>query len=215
MDVQNDPLENGDKSERKSLEEVLRIFTDGMSLHAGTKSHIGVYSVWIDNNNEGNHAWWTKDGTITNQSMELAGVNAGLETIRKVQPVTDDDSIVSKKKRKNIIYSTSHYVLNCMTKWLPRWENTGWITKQKRQVHNGVMLRHMADISREYNVEFVRVPPELLSMESTSESSGYIDPIIIKGMRSARDAMMDAAAEGTHSGCTKQRGQMTCDWSGG
>ena len=193
-------------------ENVLRIFTDGMSLHSGSKSHLGVYSVWVENNHEGNHARWTKEGVITNQSMELAGVNAGLETLRNLQPVTTTT--------RNIIYSTSHYVLNCMTKWLPRWEKTGWITKQKRRVHNGVMLRHMADISTEYNVEFVRVPPDALRrMETSSLSSSSlsldIDPLIIEGMRSAREALIEVAAECNHSGCSKQRGQITCEWSGG
>lgn len=196
-------------------QDVLRIFTSGMSLHVGTKSHLGVYSVWIGHGHSGNQAWWTKEGTITNQYMELAGVNAGLEAIMTMESskASDASDASDASARKRIIYSTSHYVLNCMTKWLPRWEKTGWMTKQKKKVHNGVMLKHMADISSECNVEFVRIPPSALEKDSVHTHT--IDPSIIDGMLHARDAMMHAAAEGTHSkGCTKQRGQMTCEWSG-
>ena len=245
-----------------------------MSLNAGTKAHIGVYSVWIDEGNPHNHAWWTKDGPITNQTMELAGVNAGLDLIGKISSLHhvdakrfsvdidgDNDAVpfarrsldvhlecqtmsesgnagtskssnssnactssaplprfMEQSNIKNIIYSTSHYVINCMTKWLPRWERTGWITKQRRQVHNGVVLKHMADIAHANNVEFVRVPPELVNSDMVgvrNKSADKFDPMIINGMRSAREALMDAALDGNHSGCSKHKVKVTCEWAGG
>ena len=188
-----------------SLPSVMRIYTDGMGVHAGTKSHMGVYSVWIENNHPANNSWWSKEGEITNQSMELAGVNAGLNAILRMKN--------NLSKTRNIVYSTSHYVMNCMTKWLPRWERTGWITKQKRVVHNRAILKNMADIAREHNVEFVRVPPELLNDEAVGPNS--IDQVIIDGMKNARKALMDAANEGSQTGCVKKRGGVTCEWMGG
>lgn len=224
---------------QRSLDSIFHVFTDGMSVHSGTKSHLGVYSVWIDDNHPENNAWWTKEGTITNQSMELAGVNAGLHAIQRLNATSEEgledferksidlhiplraesSSSYSRSSRvKKIIYSSSHYVMNCMTKWLPRWERTGWITKQKRAVHNGGMLRNMAEIAHAHEVEFARVPPELLNDDQSSGSSplySLVDPFVLRGMRNARRALSDAANEGSHSGCVKQRGAITCVWSGG
>lgn len=260
---QNDPASLPREIERSrslpsptSIVSVRRIFTDGLSVHTGTKSHVGVYSVWIDEDHPDNNAWWTKEGAITNQSMELAGVNAGLNVISRMNALSENDNFVrhsindsdipsqtlSKRSRtRHILYSTSHYVMNCMTKWLPRWERTGWITKQNRTVHNGTMLKNMADMARENNVEFVRVPPELLNVniaggspssslvdphvfvcpprvpvhDSDAETNNVFDESVISGMKKARRSLTSAANDGTHSGCMKQRGAVTCEWSGG
>ena len=61
--------------------ETLRVYTDGLSVYSGTKKHVGAYAVWIAEGHPDNDAWWTREGRVTNQTMELAGVLAGLEVV--------------------------------------------------------------------------------------------------------------------------------------
>lgn len=283
----------------------LNVYTDGVSLHSGTKRHIGAFSVWISEDHPENNAWWTREGTITNQTMELAGARAGLEAIRRIRSnsfggsgdrvprstttsrcsrstsrgrmmempdeaaeastssAPPNPSIVQQLSQRPspqctpttsndgrgrlaadtedgapasayaVLHVTSHYVINCMTKWLPRWIQTGWITKQKRPVHNGDLLRQMADMTQSCDVRFVRVPPEAIQPHPSGFGSGTLHappphdphdphapsthppPSVVMGMRRARETLMEAASEGSHTGCTKQRGNIVCTWQGG
>ena len=230
--------------------ETLRVYTDGLSVYSGTKKHVGAYAVWIAEGHPDNDAWWTREGRVTNQTMELAGVLAGLEVVGRhcvrlggtagpgAGPSTS--AAASAQFGDAVIYTTSHYVMSCMTRWLPRWELTGWITKQKRPVQNGDVLMRMAEITRHHSVAFVRVAAsvavavapavapamrpqphedgegggaEVADQASAADQAPSHLPAIA-GMKRARDALLDAAAEGSHSGCSKRRTPIVCSWAG-
>lgn len=232
--------------------ETLRVYTDGLSVYSGTKKHVGAYAVWIAEGHPDNGAWWTREGRVTNQTMELAGVLAGLEVVGRhcvrlggtagpgAGPSTSaaasaaTSAATSAQFGDAVIYTTSHYVMSCMTRWLPRWELTGWITKQKRPVQNGDVLMRMAEITRHHSVAFVRVgvasavAPALAmrpqphdggeergaeaAASAADEAPSHLPAIA--GMKRARDALLDAAAEGSHSGCSKRRTPIVCSWAG-
>ena len=204
-----------------------RIYTDGMCLNAGTKRRIGAYSIFVDGPDADGRAavgtaavgtaavgtaavgtaHWTREGRVTNQTMELAGALAGLEALAGLGAAGGAE----RPAQAGSIYTTSHYVMSCMTRWLPRWESTGWITKQRRPVQNGETLRRMADLVHALDVVFVRVQVrDVLGPEA--DATG--DPDVLRGMREARRLLEAAAQDGLHSGCEKRR-NVLCAWAGG
>jgi ribonuclease HI len=199
-------------------------YTDGVCIHPGTKRHVGVYSVFIASAHASNAVRCTREGHITNQTMELAGALAGLEAL---------DVILASASAVEapLLYTSSNYVMCCMTRWLPRWERTGWITKQRRAVQNGDILRKMAEIMHRRNVRFVYVaivdligtrPEGGVASPDASEPS--VVPVVLTqrirdGMASARQLLVDATStEGggstSSTGCSKRR-NVLCTWMGG
>jgi ribonuclease HI len=135
---------------------------------------MGAYSVWVMPGHAHNVARWTRDGHITNQTMELAGALAGLEAIAAIATAAAAAAAAAATATpfRAALHTTSHYVMCCMTRWLPRWERTGWITKQRRQVQNGDVLRRMAAILRTCVVRFVYVAiVDLIGTRTTTPPS--------------------------------------------
>ncbi|HSZ73839.1 MAG TPA: RNase H family protein, partial [Rhizomicrobium sp.] len=63
----------------------------------------------------------------TNNRMELQAVIEGLGALRKPSAVT--------------IHTDSRYVMDGVTKWLPRWKANGWKTADKKPVKNNALWR--------------------------------------------------------------------------
>ena len=199
------------------------VYTNGECIHAGTKKRTGVYSIWIAPGHAANAARWTREGHVTNQTMELAGALAGLEAID-----AHSDGAVH-----NTLYTSSSYVMCCMTRWLPRWERTGWITKQRRAVQNGEVLRRMAAIAHRRAVLFSYVSIfDLIgartadgaaadadadasstpaSAAAASASTTPLTPEVRDGMTHARQMIVDVTTDNTSTGCSKRR-NVLCTW---
>lgn len=208
--------------------DALSVYTDGACVHPGTKRHAGVYSVFISEGHPRNAMWFTRDGHVTNQTMELAAAHAGLEAIDAI--LTEDAAATAATAAtvatvaQPTVYTASSYVMSCMIKWLPRWERTGWITKQRRAVQNGELLRKMAEIKhrRDVRFEFVSIV-DLIGARSTIEAD-RLPQRVRDGMANARQLLVDAtsstgggeAAASTSSttGCSKRR-NVLCTWMGG
>ena len=173
-----------------------RVYTDGVCLYAGSKRRIGAFAACVEGG--ATVAQWTRTGRVTNQTMELAGALAGLEALSASGAASGE------------LHTTSHYVMSCMTRWLARWESTGWITKQRRPVMNGDALRRMADIVRAIDVTFVRVQVR----DVVNAVGGEGDRDALSGMREARRLLEAAAHDGMQSGFEK-RHNVLCAWSGG
>jgi len=58
----------------------------------------------------------------TNNRMELTAVIEGLNALKNSSAVT--------------VYTDSRYVMDGLTKWLPRWKANGWKTADKKPVKN-------------------------------------------------------------------------------
>lgn len=139
-------------------------------------------------------ASWVTSGRITNQLMELSAAAAALRAI---------NSSLDPGGRPVIIITTSHYVMNCMTLWLPRWERTGWVTKQQRVVQNCSTLREMAQTSYRFGIKFMRIDPAI----------GQPDDSIDPGLACVKRMVDSAIQEADQSGCSK-RHDVLCTWMG-
>lgn len=208
------------------------VYTDGVCMHPCTKRCTGVFSAFVAPGHELNAVRTTREGRITNQTMELAAALSGLEVIEQVLLTTKgvDDAVVvvAEAHEPPRVYTSSNYVMSCMTKWLPRWERTGWITKQRRAVQNGDVLRRMAAISRRWSVRFTFVPlVDLIgSRPPTADprpptdvvaDGGGPSPAVLLGMAGARQMLVESTtqdAAGTTGGCSKRR-NVLCTWQGG
>ena len=59
----------------------------------------------------------------TNNRMELMAAIKGLESLKRPCSV--------------VLYTDSRYVMDGITKWMPRWKANGWRTTDKKPVKNG------------------------------------------------------------------------------
>jgi ribonuclease HI len=205
-----------------------RVFTNGAVMHPGTRRSVGAYAVWVDGGRAGSGARWTRTGRITNQTMELAGALAGLEAIDAAaeaaaaaacetregaagceQPRGGASDSGGSGEEPATLYTSSHYVMNCMTRWLPRWEATGWVTKQRRPVQNGEIVRKMAEIVRRRPVRFVRVEEARCRFGSPEDRER--DPVD-DGMGRVWDMIVTASEASAPTGLTKRK-DVRCVWN--
>ena len=77
----------------------------------------------------------------TNNRMELRGVIAALEALKKPCDVT--------------LYTDSQYVVNAFNKgWLVSWQKKGWRKADKSPVLNMDLWKQLLPLTNEHNVEF-------------------------------------------------------------
>jgi len=67
------------------------------------------------------------DALTTNNRMELTAAIRGLEALKKPSDV--------------IVYTDSRYVMDGITRWIPRWKLNGWRTGKKDPVKNDDLWR--------------------------------------------------------------------------
>jgi ribonuclease HI len=70
--------------------------------------------------------------------MELMAAIRALEALKK-------PSIV-------MLYTDSRYVMDGLTKWLPRWKQNGWKTTDKKPVKNGELWRALDEAASRHDV---------------------------------------------------------------
>ena len=102
---------------------VVEIFTDGAC--SGNPGPGG----WAAILRSGAHEREISGGErqTTNNRMELTAAIRGLEAL--------------KKPSLAIIYTDSRYVMDGLTKWLPRWKANGWKTDDKKPVKHDDLWR--------------------------------------------------------------------------
>lgn len=83
------------------------------------------------------------DSITTNNRMELMAPIRALETL--TQPATV------------VLYTDSTYVLNGITKWLPRWKVKGWRTSGKAPVKNVDLWKRLEAAAHRHTVQWVWV----------------------------------------------------------
>jgi ribonuclease HI len=74
----------------------------------------------------------------TNNRMELMAAIKALEALKKPSAVT--------------LYTDSKYVMDGLTKWLPRWKSNGWKTSDKKPVKNDDLWRALDEAVSRHNV---------------------------------------------------------------
>ena len=74
----------------------------------------------------------------TNNRMEMMAVISGLEALTRPSAVT--------------VYTDSRYVMDGLTKWLPKWKANGWKTADKKPVKNEDLWRRLDEACQRHQV---------------------------------------------------------------
>ncbi len=111
-----------------SNQDTIQIYTDGSGLYTGkTDKARGGYAfvaLYQGRRREG----YGYAEQATNNSMELAAILAGLESVRAIGIPVE-------------IISDSAYSINAITKWMPKWKRNGWMTSTCKPVANKTLLQ--------------------------------------------------------------------------
>jgi ribonuclease HI len=126
------------------------IFTDGSSSLKTNNSRYGGIGIYFPNTPINNISIGYSGSDVTNQRMELLASLKGVEKCIE-ENLTEDLHI----------YTDSMYVINCITKWAPKWKQLGW----RRDV-NGVikdnlcnldLIKPLYDYYLEHTLQFTHV----------------------------------------------------------
>ena len=79
----------------------------------------------------------------TNNKMELTAVIKGFELINEAAEV--------------IVKTDSTYLINGITKWLPKWKSNGWMTSSKKPVANKDLWIALEDLITYHKVDWIWV----------------------------------------------------------
>ncbi|KAJ6571846.1 ribonuclease H1 [Mycena capillaripes] len=140
----------------------IQVWTDGACRGNGKPGSVAGAGVWFSRPLNGSKRWLgalSQNPTPTNQRAELAGVIMALElaTERRAQLDNDPFFILT-------IHTDSRYAIGCLTEWLARWINNGWINARGLEVVNRDLIERASDMIDEIHnggrVDFVWVPRE-------------------------------------------------------
>lgn len=76
--------------------------------------------------------------STTNNRMELMAAIEGLKALKRPSTV--------------IIHTDSRYVMDGLTRWLPRWKENGWKTSDKKPVKNADLWRVLDEETLKHDV---------------------------------------------------------------
>lgn len=80
------------------------------------------------------------ENPTTNNRMELKAAIEGLNALKAQSSV--------------ILYTDSRYVMDGLTKWLPRWKANGWKTADKKPVKNEDLWRMLEEAASRHEVDW-------------------------------------------------------------
>jgi ribonuclease HI len=118
-----------------------------------TKPHVNIFTDGACSGNPGPGGWAAilrsgehereisgGEPATTNNRMEIQAVIEGLSALRKPSTVT--------------IHTDSRYVMDGVTKWLPRWKANGWKTADKKPVKNDALWRALETALERHDVQW-------------------------------------------------------------
>lgn len=80
------------------------------------------------------------ENPTTNNRMELKAAIEGLNALTSKSLV--------------VLYTDSRYVMDGLTKWLPRWKANGWKTSNKKPVKNEDLWRALDEASSRHEIDW-------------------------------------------------------------
>ena len=80
------------------------------------------------------------ENPTTNNRMELIAAIEGLSALKVPSSV--------------ILYTDSRYVMDGLTKWLPRWRSNGWKTADRKPVKNEDLWRLLDEVAARHDVDW-------------------------------------------------------------
>ncbi|KAH7364101.1 ribonuclease H1 [Rhexocercosporidium sp. MPI-PUGE-AT-0058] len=120
------------------------------------KYRYGRQTVWT-RYLESTDDYWNEDPPVTNQRAEITAVIIALEqALEKFQDLRGNPWLDVK------IYTDSKYVFGCMTEWIYKWSNNGWINAAGNPVANQDLIRQASDLDdrlkEEGSVQYLWIP---------------------------------------------------------
>jgi ribonuclease HI len=118
------------------MAKAVEIFTDGAC--SGNPGPGG----WAAILRSGEHEKEISGGerATTNNRMELMAAKRGLEALKASSAV--------------ILHTDSRYVMDGLTKWLPKWKANGWKTSDKKPVKNDDLWRALDEAVNRHDVKW-------------------------------------------------------------
>lgn len=114
----------------------ITIYTDGAC--SGNPGPGGWAAILNYNGNEKEISG--SENPTTNNRMELTAAIEGLRALKTPSSV--------------ILYTDSRYVMDGLTKWLPRWRANGWKTSDRKPVKNEDLWRLLDEVASGHDIDW-------------------------------------------------------------
>ncbi|XP_063994382.1 ribonuclease H1-like [Diachasmimorpha longicaudata] len=121
-------------------------YIDGSCSYNGTTNAIAGVGVWFGDRHPLNTYQTLKEERATNITAETA---AAIEACRIC--------IRHDIKRVKLI-TDSKYLIDCMTKHLPKWKLNGWLNAKSKPVVNQKLLKELDTLTQQLEVQFEYTP---------------------------------------------------------
>jgi ribonuclease HI len=141
---------------------IMETYNDGGCRGNGQPGAIGAAAAAFKTR-YGGYKTWTRElpwyPTPKNQRAEITAIIVALEQALERYRELDGNHWLDVK-----IYSDSRYAVDCMTKWIYKWSNNGWINYAGRSVANRDLLEEASalddSLKEEGEVEYIWIPGE-------------------------------------------------------
>jgi ribonuclease HI len=141
---------------------IMEIYIDGGCRGNGRPEAIGAAAAVFKKRN-GGYTAWTKVlpsyPTPTNQRAEITAVILALEQALELYKELDMNPYLDVK-----IHSDSKYAIGCMTDWIYKWSQNGWINAAGNEVANRDLIEEASglddQLKEEGNVKYIWIPRE-------------------------------------------------------
>jgi ribonuclease HI len=173
---------NKTKSKPKSI----IVYTDGSCSGNGKKGAIGGIGVHFPNEELRDISKVFRQEHCTNQRTELYAILTTLRYIRENFEL---------KKYKVIIKTDSQYSINCITKWVDKWEKNGWKTNGGTDVVNREFIEVINKYYRKYDISFVHIPAHTNGKDKDSVGNRTADELAVNATNRAKKEMLGGSVK--------------------
>ena len=150
----------------------MRIYTDGACSHNGKPDAKAGYAVWFPDHKQ---LSMSERLAITEPQTNN---RAELMSIFKAVCIAEDAGYIDEDL---IIYSDSHYAIDCLTKYLPSWVANGWKTKDGNAVKNQDLIKEISHrLSKFKSHRFVHVRAHTGNQDDLSVNNDIVDKMAQK-----------------------------------
>ncbi|KAJ6024660.1 hypothetical protein N7540_005457 [Penicillium herquei] len=140
----------------------MEFFTDGGCRYNG-KPYAGGVAAAVLVKRSGDTASWTEtlpsDPVPTSQRAEITGIILALKRV-----LSRYEALHSEPYLEVTIHTDSKYAISCMTSWIYKWVENGWINSRGTEVVNRDLIEKASQLDDQVKelgeVEYVWIPRE-------------------------------------------------------
>lgn len=153
------------------------IFTDGSTCGNGQEWAYGGIGVFFPYGDALNVSEPYLHKKVTNNRCELYAIYFALGMIIPA----------IKKYKKIIIYSDSHYSIDCLTNWIHQWKKNHWIDSKGKPVNNQDLIKPISKLLKLYpRVQFIHVRSHTHQKDFISQCNDVVDKLAVRGGKIAQ-----------------------------